>query len=213
MEKVTTQQCRGWLVGANVYCTEPSLPDNIFCIHHQGQASRCEYFTPAPTKSNVELQENIAKLKPADAQKAAKVPVWQGVFAYFANALQAVGAISKFGCVKHNAGKMPTKWRDYPIETYQDANARHITEQAKGDLYDSESDMLHAAHAAWNSLAHLEKLLEKYPLKRGAESYTHKSWGVGIAATERRCVIRRTHNSTGLFEQRKGNGRRLTDAR
>lgn len=103
-------------------------------------------------------------VKPADAQKAAKVPVWQGVFAYFSNALLAVGAISKFGSVKHNEGKMPTKWRDYPITTYQDANARHITEEAKGDLYDSESKMLHAGHAAWNALARLELLLEKHPL-------------------------------------------------
>lgn len=101
----------------------------------------------------------------ADKQKAAKVPVWQGVFAYFSNALQAVGAISRMGAAKHNEGKMPTKWRDYPVDVYSDALARHITEEGKGIAYDPESNMLHAAHAAWNALARLEKLLEDNPLE------------------------------------------------
>lgn len=100
----------------------------------------------------------------ADQQKAAKVPAWQGVIAYFSRALDAVGAISKMGCVKHNKGVMPTKWRAYPVETYSDALARHIMEEGKGYLYDSESHMLHAGHAAWNALARLEKLLETHPL-------------------------------------------------
>lgn len=122
-----------------------------------------------PIENEVYCKEHLLKAggcleKPADAQKAAKVPVWQGVFAYFGNALQAVAAISKMGCVKHNAGKMPTKWRDYPIEVYSDALARHITEEAKGVMYDPESQMLHAAHEAWNALARLEKLLETQPL-------------------------------------------------
>lgn len=103
----------------------------------------------------------------ADKQKAAKVPMWEGVFAYFSNALHAIGAISKFGATKHNEGKMPTKWRDYPEPVYANALARHITDENKtGDLYDSESNMLHAGHEAWNALARLEKLLERYPLVR-----------------------------------------------
>lgn len=103
------------------------------------------------------------KVTPSE-QKAAKTPVWQGVFAYFSNALDAVGAISKFGCVKHNNGNMPTKWREYPVTIYADALARHIVEEGKGNLYDSESHMLHAGHEAWNALARLEKLLETNPL-------------------------------------------------
>jgi hypothetical protein len=100
----------------------------------------------------------------ADKQKAAKVPVWQGVFAYFSNALHAVGTISKFGAAKHNEGVMPTKWRDYPADVYADALARHILVENGGELYDSESNMLHAGHEVWNALARLEKLLEVYPL-------------------------------------------------
>lgn len=109
-------------------------------------------------------RQGITEVKPADLQKAAKAPVWQGVIAYFSRALEVVGAISRMGCVKHNNGVMPTKWRDYPVETYSDALARHILEEGKGYLYDSESHMLHAGHAAWNALARLEKLLETHPL-------------------------------------------------
>jgi hypothetical protein len=100
----------------------------------------------------------------AEKQKAAKVPVWQGVFAYFSRALEAVGNVSKFGAAKHNNGNLPTKWRDYPADVYADALARHILVENGGELYDSESNMLHACHEAWNALARLEKLLETYPL-------------------------------------------------
>lgn len=120
---------------------------------------------PVTSNTPTRLGEILATcVKPADAQKAGKVPVWQGVFSYFSNALQAVGAISKFGCIKHNKGKMPTKWRDYPVDVYADALARHVIEEGKGHLYDSESQMLHAGHEAWNALARLEKLLETHPL-------------------------------------------------
>lgn len=105
----------------------------------------------------------------ADKQKAAKVPVWQGVFAYFSNALNAVGAVSRFGAAKHNEGKFPTGWRDYSADTYGDALARHILVENGGELYDSESNMLHAGHEAWNALARLEKLLETYPLVKQPE--------------------------------------------
>ncbi len=100
----------------------------------------------------------------ADKQKAAKVPVWQGVVAYFSNALLAVGAVSMFGAAKHNNGNMPTTWRKYHVSVYADALARHIIEEGKGHMYDSESHLLHAVHEAWNALARLEKLLEDHPL-------------------------------------------------
>lgn len=119
-----------------------------------------------PRVTGLERNFNSRMTTAADKQKAAKVPVWQGVFAYFSSALQAVGAISRMGAAKHNNGVMPTKWRDYPVDVYADALARHITEENKGDLYDSESNMLHAGHEAWNALARLEKLLEVHPLVR-----------------------------------------------
>lgn len=100
----------------------------------------------------------------ATAQKAAKAPAWQGVIAYFSSALLAVAGLSRAGAAKHNNGKMPTAWRDYPTDVYADAQLRHILEEGKGNMYDPETHMLHAVHGAWNALARLEKLLEQYPL-------------------------------------------------
>lgn len=138
------------------------------------------------------ITQSLDNRTAADRQKAAKIPLWQGVIAYFSNALQAVGAISRMGAAKHNEGKMPTKWRDYPVEVYADALARHITEEGKGDLYDSESNMLHAGHEAWNALARLEKLLEVHPLVKPQILLAMVSESNELPRTCRCCLSSRT---------------------
>lgn len=111
----------------------------------------------------------------AAEQKAAKSPVWQGVFGYFNRALLALGVVSRMGANKHNNGEMPTKWRDYPIEVYADALGRHILSEGKDGLYDPESNLLHAAHAAWNALARLELLLQNTPLTQPSQVIEFKN--------------------------------------
>jgi hypothetical protein len=93
-------------------------------------------------------------------QKAAKIPVWQGVLNYFPKALMAIGEVSRFGARKHNEGVMPTEWRRFPAPVYADSLIRHILAESQGEIKDPESGLLHAAHAAWNALAVLEKKLE-----------------------------------------------------
>lgn len=107
--------------------------------------------------------------------KSTKVPMWQGVFAYFCRALLAIASISKFGSVKHNEGKFPTAWKKYPETTYADALGRHLMAEGKDGLYDPESGMLHAAHAAWNALARLELLLESNPLEQPAKTFVQEA--------------------------------------
>jgi len=93
-----------------------------------------------------------------------KTPMWRGVMSYFAKALLAVGAISEFGSRKYIWGG----WRtvDDGFNRYSDAQMRHMMAEASGELYDPETGMLHAAHAAWGALARLEKLLEEQPLHK-----------------------------------------------
>jgi len=77
----------------------------------------------------------------------------------FANALWAVAEVSTYGAKKYSPGG----WQHVPDgETrYLDAQMRHILEELSGEEYDEESELLHAAHSAWNSLARLELMLRK----------------------------------------------------
>lgn len=95
---------------------------------------------------------------------AGKVPLWHGVFQYFPNALKAVGFISEFGSRKYTWGG----WKDVPegYERYSSALGRHLLDEAGGELYDKDTNMLHAAQVAWNANARLELLLKEHPLHR-----------------------------------------------
>ena len=75
----------------------------------------------------------------------------------FARALYQVARVGTFGAAKYT----PNGWRsvDGGIERYTDAMHRHLLAEAMGEQRDSESGILHAAHAAWNALARLELLL------------------------------------------------------
>ena len=88
---------------------------------------------------------------------AGKPAVWQGLLAYFPRALEQVAAVSTFGASKYTWGG----WKSVPngFERYSDALARHLIKEGCGELKDSDSQLLHAAHTAWNSLARLELLL------------------------------------------------------
>ena len=83
-----------------------------------------------------------------------KANLFRGAIDYFPRALEQVAAASAFGATKY-AWK---SWQDVPegFERYSDALVRHLAAPSKGELTDSDSGLLHAAHAAWNALARLE---------------------------------------------------------
>lgn len=85
-----------------------------------------------------------------------KAPVMRGVMDYFPNAIKEVAKVSGFGAQKY-------AWKnwihvDNGFDRYSDALVRHLLDEADG-INDAESGLLHAAHAAWNSLARLELLI------------------------------------------------------
>jgi hypothetical protein len=86
-----------------------------------------------------------------------KSPVLKGAVAYFPRAIEGVAAVSAFGATKYAWGG----WRYVPdgLDRYSDAMVRHVTSEAKGEVVDPESGLLHAAHAAWNALARLELMI------------------------------------------------------
>lgn len=88
-----------------------------------------------------------------------KVPVFRGAIGYFPTALRAVAEISWFGARKYAwAG-----WRgvDDGINRYTDGLCRHLLAESEGELRDPDSELLHAAHVAWNALARLELIIEE----------------------------------------------------
>lgn len=72
----------------------------------------------------------------------------------FARALTAVAEVTTAGADKYT----PSGWRHVPngVERYEDALGRH---QLAVERRDPDTNLLHAAHRAWNSLAVLELML------------------------------------------------------
>lgn len=88
---------------------------------------------------------------------AGKSPVRRGLLEYFPRACIAVANISAFGANKYTWGG----WKGVldGINRYGDAGARHICQAAIEGRVTEDSQMLHAAHEAWNALARLELIL------------------------------------------------------
>lgn len=85
-------------------------------------------------------------------------PMYDGLLAYFPNALAYVSLVSKKGNDKHNPGE-PMHWSMGKSTDHENKIIRHLTTAA--DM-DAETEMLHAGAEAWRSLAHLETILIKH---------------------------------------------------
>jgi hypothetical protein len=83
------------------------------------------------------------------------------VLGAFANALTEVCKVGTFGAKKYT----DNGWLEVPngIERYTDAMLRHWLAEQTGEWLDQESELLHAAHLAWNALARLELILREQP--------------------------------------------------
>lgn len=77
----------------------------------------------------------------------------------FAKALLAVAEVGTYGARKYT----PDGWRTVlgGKQRYTDAMYRHLLHEASGEMRDQDTELLHAAHAAWNALARLHFILEE----------------------------------------------------
>nr|BDD44130.1 hypothetical protein 4 [bacterium] len=90
------------------------------------------------------------------------------VLGSFAEVLMEVGNVGTYGALKYS----PNGWLEVEkgIERYSSAMLRHYF-ASKGQLKDSDTDLLHDAHLAWNALARLQlRILE---LKKGSLGVIH----------------------------------------
>jgi hypothetical protein len=92
--------------------------------------------------------------EPGAKLDAGKAPVLRGLLDYFPRAALAVASVSAFGAEKYTW----RGWESVPNgeARYGDALARHIVKEAIEGPKDTDSGLLHAAHAAWCALARLE---------------------------------------------------------
>lgn len=77
----------------------------------------------------------------------------------FASALIEVGKVGTYGAGKYT----DHGWVTVPEaeHRYTDAMFRHLLAEGTGEMKDKDTDLLHAAHAAWNALARLRFILER----------------------------------------------------
>lgn len=79
------------------------------------------------------------------------------VFNGFARALAEVARVGTHGAEKYT----DNGWVEVPdgVRRYTDALYRHLMAEARGESHDADSELLHAAHTAWNALARLDLML------------------------------------------------------
>lgn len=94
-----------------------------------------------------------------------KPPVVAGFINYFPRAIEAVAFVSKYGADKYELSFADKNWQRLSIERLIESGPRHLIGQCKGETYDPESKLLHAAHEAWNAMAKLEKILETHSVR------------------------------------------------
>ena len=75
----------------------------------------------------------------------------------FARALNEVAKVGTFGANKYT----DNGWMEVEngCSRYTDAMYRHLISEAMGEELDPDSQIYHAAHAAWNALARLNFIL------------------------------------------------------
>ena len=139
--------------------------------------------------------KTVTKIVKHDSGKS---PVFRGAFKYFPKALQAVADISAMGAKKYSWGGWKDSATFADVHRFEDALGRHLLNEHVEGWYDPESNLLHAAHAAWNSLAKLELLLAVVPmkdpnanLKKAAKNYAQSQGVAGSNRTisnTRKCV-------------------------
>lgn len=92
---------------------------------------------------------------PSNPKDRKGIPLYEGLFKYFPDALCAVAECSRQGNEQHNPGK-PLHWDRTKSQDELDALLRHVMEAGTVD----SDGIRHSTKAAWRALANLQKELE-----------------------------------------------------
>lgn len=105
---------------------------------------------------------------PEDDAARNELPMFDGLLAYFPNALAYVSTISKIGNEQHNPGE-DLHWDRNKSKDHLNKIVRHAVDAGKKDA----RGVRHSGRLAWRALANLQEELEREegaPLARGAIS-------------------------------------------
>ena len=147
-------------VAPETVAPEPTVP--VF-----GMASSVVESTPADTQPIAKLRRKSMIQREQDPEgkschePGAKLDAGKTrlglVLLGFSHALEEVGKVGTYGAKKYT----DNGWLQVPdgFNRYTDAMLRHILKEAGNELTDPDTELLHAAHAAWNALARLELII------------------------------------------------------
>lgn len=142
-------------------------------------------WTEKDSASHESDPHGIEQHTPGAKLDAGKNRVWL-MLSGFSRALSAVSEVMTYGAKKYT----DNGWKKVPngFARYSDALGRHLLAEARGEARDKDTQILHAAHAAWNALARLELLLSEQDGKQsdGAaeKDVVAVSRGHGVAASD-----------------------------
>lgn len=121
------------------------------------------YVFPGAAINAAPRPARVSPFRIANSAERKQYPIYEGLFAYFPDALADVAHISYLGNEKHNPGE-PLHWARNKSADHLDCVARHLL-QAQWQFNGTDETELHMAEEIWRSLAAYQLFLEqKYKL-------------------------------------------------
>lgn len=159
--------------GANYYCryTDQKSVTGLYRFRAGDLAKIWPDLPPAPTPRPPDAVPCTAAAPPKETDPTGRAQNTPGakvdagknrlglVLGAFSRSLQAVGQVGTFGAQKYT----DNGWISVPDgeRRYLDAMLRHTFDEAAGQARDPQTELLHAAHTAWNALARLDLILRR----------------------------------------------------
>lgn len=115
-----------------------------------------------------QVSEPVSSSLTEDDTARNELPMFDGLLAYFPNALAYVSTISKIGNDQHNPGE-PLHWARGKSTDHLNKIVRHTVDAGKKDA----RGVRHSGRLAWRALANLQEELEREegaPMSRGSYS-------------------------------------------
>lgn len=125
----------------------------------QKPSTRVEVLTSKATDKELEVISptgGVTNALTEDDKERGEFPMFDGLLAYFPNALAEVSRVSKIGNDQHNPGQ-PMHWARGKSTDHENKIARHLLDSGGVDA----RGVRHSARLAWRALALLQEELER----------------------------------------------------